>query len=195
MRPASFDGEQCEQWSRWVLQNGLPPLPGSELATGESVPVAYWIGPTTAAVLHIRRIQDEDDDEVLTETDIDLFCWVGGRWEGFGSGGGGWYDDSPLERRELAPDVVNLGGMNSGSHGIVGCKALSGEVGADAAIAEVHQAGRVTRRAVEAPVGAFVVCGEYNEPFTVRVVNADGDLLAEIEESAGTECGPPWSRL
>jgi hypothetical protein len=187
MRPASFAGEMCEQWSRWVLENGLPPLPGSELAIGESVPVAYWIGPTTAAVLHVSRTRYEEDDEVLTETDIDLFCWVDGRWEGFGGGGGGWYDDSPLERRALARHYVDLGGMNGGSNGFVGCKALSGEVGTDAATAEVNQAGQITRRAVEAPVGLFVVCGEYYEPFTVRVMNADGDLLAEIEESAGTE--------
>jgi hypothetical protein len=50
----------------------------------------------------------------------------------------------------------------------------------------VIRGGRVTRRPVEAPTGAFVVCAEVTQPFTVRVLNAHGDVLAEIEEQAGS---------
>jgi hypothetical protein len=185
MRPESFDADLAERWSRWVLDHGLPEVPGSELGVGESVPVAYWIGPSTAAVLHIRRVQDEDDECLLTETDIDLFCLVEGNWETWGGGGGGWPDKSPLARLAVAPTHVDLGGMNSGVVGDRGCKALWGSVGTEAVMAEVRQAGQVTRRPVESPVGAFVVSGEYTEPFTVRVLNAQGDVLAEVEEPAG----------
>lgn len=193
MRPESFDAELAVQWSRWVLDHGLPGVPGFELSVGESVPVAYWIGPSTAAVLHIRRVQDEDDECPLTETDIDLFCLVDGDWETWGGGGGGWTDDSPLARLAVAPNHVNLGGMNSGAVGDRGCKALWGTVGTEAVMAEVRQAGQVTRRPVEAPVGAFVVCGDYAEPFTVRVLNAHGDVLAEVEEPAGFDGLSPGS--
>jgi hypothetical protein len=38
---------------------------------------------------------------------------------------------------------------------------------------------------VEAPIGAFVVCADYAEPVTVRLLDARGELLAEIDEPAG----------
>jgi hypothetical protein len=190
MRPESFASDLATDWSRWVLAHGLPELPGPDLGAGESVPVAYWIGPNAAAVLHIRRLLD-GDDELITETDIDLFYLVDSVWETWGGGGGGWNDDAPLARYEVPPDCVNLHGMNSGSYGGQGCIALWGEVGAEATIAEVMQAGRVTRRPVEAPTSAFVVCAEFGIAFTVRVLNAHGELLAEIEEPAGSDDGLP----
>src|SRR4051794_3921658 len=106
MRPESFDTDLAAQWSRWVLDHGLPELPGSDLGVGESVPVAYWIAPTTAAVLHIRRVPVEDDERPHTETDVDLFCLVDAHWETWGGGGGGWPDESPLARLPVAPNHV-----------------------------------------------------------------------------------------
>ena len=85
MRPASFDLDRQAQWSHWVIAHGLLALPGIELDLDQAVPVAYWIGPTTAAVLHIRRYvdedTDEDDDRLITETDIDLLCLADSAWE------------------------------------------------------------------------------------------------------------------
>jgi hypothetical protein len=75
--------------------------------------------------------------------------------------------------------------MQCGSSGERGCKALWGVVGVEAAVAEVHQAGRVTRRVIEAPVGLVVVSGEYSQPMTVRVLTKAGNVLARIEEPAG----------
>jgi hypothetical protein len=187
MRPEAFDNDHAVDWSRWVLENGLPALPQSELAVGGSVPVAYWVGPTTAAVLHIRRIRIEDDDEAVTETDIDLFYLVDERWELYGGGGGGWDEHAPLERQQVPSDYAELGGMNSNSINEGGCKALWGIVGVDAAVAEVHQASRITRREIEAPVGAVVVSGKYSQPMTVRILTEAGDVLAVIEEPAGFE--------
>ena len=192
MRPESFDADLAGQWSRWVLDHGLPEVPASKLRVGESVPVAYWVGPSTAVVLHIRRVLDEDEESPRTETDIDLFCLVDGSWETCGGGGGGWPDESPLAVLAVAPNHVDLGGMNSGVVGDRGCRALWGSVGIEAVMAEVMQAGHVTRRPVEAPVGAFVVCGEYTEPFTARVWNARGDVLAEVRAPARFDDESLW---
>src|SRR5215471_14523738 len=116
MRPATFHLDRQEQWSRWVLVHGLPALPGTELDVDQAVPVAYWIGPTTAAVLHVRRyvVEDmgEDDDLLITETDVDLFCRADSGWESRGGGGGGWEDTAPLARYEVPRDYVALSGMN-----------------------------------------------------------------------------------
>lgn len=137
-------------------------MPTSALAW--SVPVSYWIGPDTAAVLHIRRFYEEDDAEVLIETDIDLFCRVDGAWRTSGGGGGGWKGESPLARIYVPPRHVDLHGVNGGWSEGRGCKALWGEVGTAAAIAEVDQAGTVTRHPVEAPVGAFVAAPTTGSP-------------------------------
>jgi hypothetical protein len=156
-RPASFDADLSRQWSRWVLEHGLPQLPAPDLAIGESVPVAYRIGPDTAAVLHISRTLDDGAQAVRTDTDVDLFSLVDGVWVEWGGGGAGGSNDSPLARIDVPPDHVDLSGTVAAG-GERGCKALWGEVGVSAAVAEVEQAGRVTRRPVEAPIGAFVVC-------------------------------------
>lgn len=154
--------------------------------------MAYWIGPTTAAVLHIRHIRepvDEQDldrrEEMFIETDIDLFGRVDDAWQGWGGGGGAWADHLPLARVDVPPGSANLHGMNSASIGDRGCKALWGEVGTEAAFAEVIQSDQVTRRAVQAPTGAYVVCGEYDHPFTVRILNSQDVPLAEVEEPVG----------
>jgi hypothetical protein len=54
--------DRQEQWSGWVIAHRLPELPGTEIDVDQAVPVSYGIGPTTATVLHIRYV-DEDDDE------------------------------------------------------------------------------------------------------------------------------------
>jgi hypothetical protein len=102
----------------------------------------------------------------------------------WGGGGAGGSNDSPLARIDVPPDHVDLSGTVAAG-GERGCKALWGEVGVSAAVAEVEQAGRVTRRPVEAPIGAFVMCADLAHPFTVRVMDADGRLLATVEEPAG----------
>lgn len=166
-------------------------MPGADLALDWSVPVSYWIGPDTAAVLHIRRFREEDDAQVLTETSVDLFCRVDGAWEAWGGGGGGWKGESPLTRVDVLPGHVDLHGANGGWVQTRGCKALWGEVGTAAAVAEVEQAGSVTRHPVVAPVGAFVVCADYAQPLTVRILDQRGELLAEIEDPAGFEGDSP----
>ena len=192
MRPESFHQDLSEEWSRWVLAHGLPEIPSPDLAVGESVPVAYWIGTSTAAVLHIRWALWDDDEEPMTEADVELFCRSGSTWELNGGGGGQWSMESSLSPTDVDPRSVELDGTISVWSQDRGCKALWGSVGTDAAIAEVIQADQVTRRPVEAPVGAFVVCADYAEAFIVRILDAQGELLVEVEEPAGSDEEPPW---
>lgn len=180
MRPVSFAAEFSGQWSRWVLVHGLPVLP-ARVSVGESVPVAYWIGPLYAAVLHVRKVRWERQDEVAAETDVECFCLVDSNWQDYGGGGSGSRTDS-LSRIEVAADHVSLDGLASGYARGRGCTALYGEVGNAAAYVEVIQSGATTRRVIDSPIGAVVVCGDSDEPFTVRVHTAHGELLHEVEQ-------------
>jgi hypothetical protein len=87
---------------------------------------------------------------------------------------------------------VDLGGRQGTWVGERGCKALWGDVGSEASVAEVEQSGQVTRRPIEAPTGLYVVSAEHDEPFTVRIFDAVGELLAQVEEKAGFDDLPPW---
>jgi hypothetical protein len=180
--PDTFGIADALGWSRWVVENGLPELPVSELAVGKSFPVAYWVGPTTAAVLHIQWIPPDEDDDGMSDADVDvdLFLLIDGRWENSGGGGAG-----PYEPLSVPSSHVGLTGMNAGTYNDRGCKALWGQVGTDAAVAEVDQAGQTTGRALDAPVGLAVVSGEYFQPMTVRVLDAAGNVLALLDEPAG----------
>ena len=187
MRPPDFQAEHSHLWDEWVRDHGLPELPHTPVAFGESVPVAYWVGPRTAAVLHLYRSQDEGAPEPHTGTDLRLLARVGDGWE-YRGGSRSWSADELLEPRIPAREVRLDGNVCSWwSPDDDGRKALHGQVGADAAVAEVEQFGEVTRRTIEAPMGLFVVCVVADAPCTVRVLDRDGELLAEIEEPAGIE--------
>jgi hypothetical protein len=168
-----------------VLDHGLPDLPGPGLVLGESVPVSYWIGPSTAAVAHVRFVRRDADEDPFPEVDVELFCRVGGTWETWGGGGSNWTEEPTLARVTVPARYADPGGMTGGWSEERGCTALFGAVGVDAVTAEVLQAGEVTRRPVEAPVGLLVVCADSRSPFTVRVLDADGRLLAEVDQAAG----------
>jgi len=195
MRPATFDADRSEAWSAWVLDHGLPELPGSNLAVGQSVPVSFWAGPTAGAVIHVRRVFDERHEAPVIETEIDQLLRVEGRWRPEMSSGGSWPDDPPLARIQVPPTFVALDGSGGSEYLGQGTKALWGRLGTDAAVAKVHQAGQVVRRPVEAPVGLFVVCADVSDAFTLRVLGVDGRVLAEIQEPAGRGGSPPPSTV
>ena len=193
MRPDGFDEERHgAAWNEWVLAHGLPELPGPSIAVGESVPVACWIGPRTAAVLHIRRVEDTDEPEPenWNEVDVALFLRVDGTWQVFGGGGAGGWPGDRLVPEVVPAGVVRLDGMQVSGSAHSGVAARWGEVGADAAVAEVEQFGEVTRRPVEAPAGLYVVSAALEAPFTVRVFDAHGAVLAEMAEEGGF---PEWA--
>lgn len=168
-----------------MRDNGLPELPRGPIALGDSVPVAYWVGPRTAAVLHLYRAQDEGAPEPHTGTDLRLLARVGDGWE-YRGGARTRSEAEPLEpqvpAREVRLDGVTCNWWTADDDGR---KALRLQVGVDAAVAEVEQFGEVTRRPVEAPTGLFVVCVVADAACTVRVLDRDGGLLAEIDEPAG----------
>ena len=170
MQPATFDEDLSEHWSRWVLENGLPETP-TRLDVGESAPVAYWIGPTTAAVLHVRRVLDADENAPYLDVNVELFGLVDLVWENWGGGGANWpgslpnwEDDGSLTRLQAPPQHVNLAAMNGGGSDEGGCKALWGDVATAAAIAEVSQGGQVTRRPIEAPLGILLSAVTRHKP-------------------------------
>ncbi|MGY2128232.1 hypothetical protein [Blastococcus sp. SYSU DS0617] len=186
MRPPTFAADFSEQWSAWVLDHGLPELPGPDLAVGQSVPVSFWAGPSAGAVVHVRRVVDERLDEPVIEREIDQYVRVEGTWMPEMGSGGDWRQVPPLARIDVPATYVAFDGKGGGPGvGRPGTKALWGKVGTAAAFGEVRQNGDCLRRPLEAPVGLFVVCADYAHPFTVRILDAHERVLAEIEEPAG----------
>lgn len=187
MQPDSFDAELAEQWSRWVLDHGLPTLPG-QLEDAESVPVACWVGPESAAVLHLQRWPPADlrepDDELVTQVDVQVFERVEGSWTLAASGGSGGWPEATLTRVAVATDHASLSGVVGGGSAERSHLALWGEVGTAAATLEVEQDGVTTSRTVVAPVGWVVVSAALGNPFTARVRDSAGRVLTE-------ELGPP----
>ena len=181
----SFDGEAGELWSLWVLEHGLLPDLPAQLGEDESVPVAWWTGPESAAVLHLRRWPPEDlrdpadpDDDPHTEVDVHVFERVDDGWVPAASGGSGGWPDPRLVRVRVPDDHASLTGVVAGGWAVRPHVALWGEVGTAAATLEVEQGGRTTRRAVHAPLG-WVVVSAMGAPFTARVRDADGRVLTE----------------
>jgi hypothetical protein len=183
VRPDSFDAELQEQWSRWVLDHGLPDLPGPDLGLGQTVPVSYWVGSTTAVVAHISHVWLNDVQQADTSLLLDFFRRVDGDWISAGLGGGAWDDEDPLSRDRVASNPPDGHHVAFG----IGCMAVYGRVGSEASVTETVQAGQVTRRALDSPVGLLIACGESGDgapPFTVRVLDAHEEVLAEIDAQA-----------
>jgi hypothetical protein len=181
--PASFDEDHMDEWSLWVLENGLPELPIS-VKKGESVPVARWAGHTVGAVLHVQWMWEHDDsdahhrapeDDDFLASEVTCFYRVDGAWqEGNGSGGSGWY--SPVfERSDLigAAETREFGLHGEGSC----CLAPYGITGTAARFIEVETGGRVERAPLESPIGAWVAAWEPVSTATVRILGEGDELL------------------
>jgi hypothetical protein len=179
----TLDGLAAEHsvaWSLQVLERGLPALP-ARLGSRESVPVARWRGPSTAAVLHLRHWLADDGTPESTEVEIECFrIAVDGSWETAGSGGAGGDHMPELTRVDVPPGHADLTGLVASLVDSDGCVAMWGEVGSAAATLEVEQGGEVSRRPVEAPLGWVVVSGEAGSPFTARVRDGSGVVLTEM---------------
>lgn len=77
--PASFDEDHMDEWSLWVLENGLFELPVS-VKKGESVPVARWAGGTVGAVLHQWSWEHYEGDDDLEPARLEVPRLGHGRW-------------------------------------------------------------------------------------------------------------------
>ncbi len=166
--PDSFDEERMTEWSEWGLDHGLPPLP-TELGRDESVPVARWVGPRFAAVMHVqwwRSDQPDEPDEL--ENESELFIRRGGRWEvSSGSGGSGWYDP-PFQRPDIPPNEVWFDGELGTGGDDWYAYAIDGIAGTDATTVEVEDADGRTTMPIESPLGAFLVALDPRRPATIR---------------------------
>lgn len=176
--------ELCTDWSLWVLENGLPRLP-DQLAEHSSVPVTWWRGPDSAAVLHVRRWPADGEQEPFTEVDVEVFALADGRWQLAASGGAGGWPEAALRPTEVRAGHADLGGVVEGTSGGVHVVALWGEAGASAATSEVEQGDVVTSHPVVGEWGWVVVSAVVRGSVTARVRDADGRVMAEA--TAG-----PW---
>lgn len=186
--------ELCTDWSLWVLEHGLPLLP-DQVAERSSVPVTWWRGTNSAAVLHLRRWPDDGEDASYTEVDIQVFASVDGRWQLTASGGAGGWPEALVRPVEVRPEHADLGGVVQGTSGGVEVVALWGEAGRFAASLEVEQEGVVTTRPVEGELGWVVVSAVVQGPVIARVRDGDGRVLTEAAVGPMDEqMDGPWLR-
>jgi hypothetical protein len=177
-RPPSFEEEWQNDWSLYVIEHGLPDLPPT-VRVGESVPVARWVGPRRAAVLHVEWSWSDDhlDDELVDNTE--MFYMTSSGWEPFGGmGGSGWFDP-PLVRPGMHQRAAYIGGGSAASEEGVSCETCIGWAGEDATTIELEDADGVLTRPLESPLGVFVVASAGEAAAFVRVLDAQGRVLTE----------------
>lgn len=163
-------------WSLWVLDHGLPELP-TEVRPGDSVPVALWVGPRFAAVLHVQWLWSEHHDDDVLVNEMEVFLQSDGQWRpSLGSGGSGWFDP-PLERPEMEPTSAEVIGQHCSGGGDWYCCAVAGVAGAAATTVEVEDGDGVTSRPLTSPIGAFVACSNGHKAAVVRVRDGNGATL------------------
>jgi hypothetical protein len=180
--PTSFDEDNMDEWSIWVLENGLPTMP-ILVKKGASVPAARWAGITVGAVLHVQWMLDDEPDEDFLASQVTCFRRVAGVWEqGNGTGGSGWY--SPVLERSAAigPEQTSKFGEHGEGHC---CLAPYGITGTAARFVEVETGGRTDRAPLESPIGAWIVAWDPALAATVRILG-DGDGVLY------SESWPPW---
>ena len=184
--PASFDEDDMEEWSLWVLNHGLPAMPIA-VAKGESVPLARWIGTAVAAVLHVQWMwgSDDPDDDYLA-SEVVCFSQVDGVWRSSGASGGMGWPSAVLGRSDSIGPAET---QSFGIHGEVGeagrCMATFGIAGTAARFIEVETEGRVERAPLESAVGAWIACWDPASAATVRILGDDDSPLY-------LESYPPW---
>jgi hypothetical protein len=176
-RPESFAEGLSSDWELWVLDHGLPDLP-DRLEPGEAVPVAYWRGPLWAAVLELGYMEPEpeDDDGPYLDSDAGGFRWSDGDWEpSNGRGGVGWSGGVELRRPSVEPEEVVLygTGRNPSYEGDWACGVAEGVCGDAITVIELEQDGERFSKAVDSPVGAWIVAFDAQRPAVVRLKAAD----------------------
>jgi hypothetical protein len=178
-RPDSFDATLQSDWSVWVLDHDMPRLPASA-ALDTSVPIARWIGPEVAAVLHVRYLSDGVDGGDL-DSDVEVLIRRDTRWEILGgSGGTGWFSP-PFVRPELPTRSAEAWfRYEFGSSSLDRVCALYGVAGKAATTVELTDSEGTRTMAIESPVGAWVAATRDVGSGTVQVLDAEGvPLLSE----------------
>jgi hypothetical protein len=180
-KPPSFHYDYFDDWALWVLDHGLPDLP-DVLGEDDEVPIAYWAGPVFGTVLfrswwtrgeEIPPFEGEDKE---VNTDHYSYIRTHTGWEASGTGGGtaGPEADPMVPRPGLDHLTYFWSGWQEGPVG-----GVTGHVGVSARTIEVADSHGTNRKPVEAPLGVVVVCFDARDEVTIRVLDADDQLLAE----------------
>jgi hypothetical protein len=177
MLPTSFAEDLMTDWGLWVLDHGLPELPAT-VEIGESVPVARWVGPRFASVLHVQWMWSDDHHRDYLASEVEVFVRTASGWDASDAIGGTSWFDPPLQRPSwVGPRDARIVGQHcSGSSGW-SCRAVYGLAGDEAAFIEVIDARGVIRRPFDSAEGAFVACSDATETAEVRVLARDGTAL------------------
>ena len=175
IRPPSFDAEYSEDWARWVLRHGLPELPDA-LGEADEVPIACWAGPRFGAVVLRRWWDDDDGDRSLVDDNVVLFERVESDWRPLnGDGGAAGPLLDPMARPLMPAGEVRITG-ETGSDSV---RAVDGVVGEGVRYIELDEGGGPIRRAIEAPVGVFVLCFAASDEAKVRFLDQDEACIRE----------------
>ena len=168
-----------DDWSLWVVEHGVPDLP-EEVHQGESVPVARWVGPRYAAVLHVQWMwgrEDPAEDHLASE--IDCLVRAGDHWEGTEGGGGtGWPSARLVRPGDILPRQVHRFGLHGDSGAGYACSVAYGVAGTDAAYVELVTSLGTKRWDFESPIGAWVVAWGSTLSGEVSILDSDGRPLA-----------------
>ena len=183
--PASFAEDYMSQWSLWVLNNGLPPIP-SAVEVGESVPVAYWAGPAVGAVLHRTWAWTDDHDDDVVSDNIQCFRrgpdgWVEAGAQGGSSGG----TDGRLTRLHTEPTVAYITGEFTAEQDGWVCCCIDGCVGIGVEQVEVHDSGGVVRRTLDSPLGLFVAASGDRVGAVVVLADHEGNEVLRTSFGLG----------
>ena len=174
-----------EAWSEWVLTHDLPALP-DEVEPDMSVPIARWIGPRFASVLHLQWFPDwnppgKRDRDTLGPWHED-YVRVSGQWKGVGGGGdGGWFDPPLIRPATIEPHSVRLSSPSadgdSGGSDDYHCWRLFGVAGSAIEWVEVIDRDGSSRQPIESPLGVFIACGDHTQLATITLLDRDGDIV------------------
>ncbi|GAA3181273.1 hypothetical protein GCM10010531_39340 [Blastococcus jejuensis] len=176
--------ELFETLSFRLLDQPLLSPPPRNLAEGEAVVIARWIGPQWGALLSvINSGPDEDDGELTVHLDATGYRRVPGGWrESLSSGGTNWWTtETPLLRRpEMHARAWTLHHFHVSSHDGLEAHWAIGVAGDAAAWVEVTDVDGPVRQPLEAPLGSFVVAWNGVGPATVELFDRPGSSLGRI---------------
>jgi len=169
---ADFESSNVAVLGPRVLDEGLPELP-DVLTHTMWLPMAYWASTTCAAVLFLHYSKDTEDEfspGVMFPVFVrDGISWrLASRW----ISGTGWGHDpitSP-DSRGLGRRSIVIGGGLSNEHPEPGEPAVirHGRVSPEVTEISFVQGGETQRRPIDSHFGAWVVCTEKWEPFTIQ---------------------------
>lgn len=174
--PDSFHKDLQLDWTLWVIDHALPSLP-EDVLRGTAVPVARWTGARFGAVMFVRWFTLDRPSQEGLECDVDVLERRQGEWRWVGGGGVGWHLPPLARPRRLGPRTVHVLGEGSHGHRTGAARTAYGVAGVDAATVSVIATDREQSMRIESPFGAFVVAFDAQRDATMRVLDANDEVL------------------